>query len=70
MQFIKIFWQSEIIGDIDHFERQKDFTYDKIRFANLSVYVDELKTKGIRFIPIVDPALVTNENDYLPFIRV
>ena len=57
-------------GDIDHFERNKDFTYDKTNFRDLPLYVEQLKTRGIRFIPIVDPVLVTNENDYLPYIRV
>ncbi len=61
---------SFIKGDIDHFERQKDFTYDKIRFKDFPDYVNELKSRGIRFIPILDPALVTNENDYMPYIRV
>lgn len=56
-------------GDIDHFERQKDFTYDKVNFNGLPAYVDELKSKGIRFIPIVDPALVTNEPNYMPYVR-
>lgn len=56
-------------GDIDHFERNKDFTYNKVAFAGLPDYVNELRSKGIRFIPIVDPALVTNEPDYQPYNR-
>lgn len=32
-------------------------------------YIAELKSKGIRFIPIVDPALVTNEPNYMPYVR-
>ncbi|CAF0715427.1 unnamed protein product [Brachionus calyciflorus] len=56
-------------GDIDHFERKKDFTYDKVNFAGFPEYINELKSKGIRFIPIVDPALVTNEPNYMPYVR-
>lgn len=57
-----------IHGDIDHFEKQKDFTYDLVAFNGLPQYVDELKSKGIRFITILDPALVVNDN-YGPYVR-
>ena len=30
-------------GDIDHFERQKDFTYDKVKFNGLPAYVGNYK---------------------------
>ena len=56
-----------IHGDIDHFEKQKDFTYDMVAFNGLPQYVDELKRQGIRFITILDPALVTN-NNYEPYV--
>lgn len=57
-------------GDIDHFERNKDFTYDRTNFNGLPDYVKQLYSQyGIRWIPIVDPALVTNEPDYMPYQR-
>lgn len=56
-------------ADIDHYDRNLDFTYDKKNFAGLPAYVDELKAQGIKFIPIVDPALITTEQNYLPYQR-
>jgi hypothetical protein len=57
-----------LLGDIDHFEKNKDFTYDPVRFAGLPQFVDQFRSQGFRFIPIVDPALVT-ESNYMPYIR-
>lgn len=57
-----------IHGDIDYFDKQKDFTYDPVNFRGLPDYVNELKSRGIRFITILDPALVAN-NNYEPYAR-
>jgi len=56
-------------GDIDIMDRELDFTYDKINFAGLPEYVKELKTKGIKFMTILDPIISTGEpaGTYPPF---
>jgi maltase-glucoamylase len=45
-------------ADIDYFDRQLDFTYDKVNFAGLPEYINQIKQQGIRFIPILDPAIM------------
>jgi alpha-glucosidase (family GH31 glycosyl hydrolase) len=40
-------------ADIDHFEAQLDFTYDKENFKGLPEYIRELNSTGIRFIIIL-----------------
>jgi alpha-glucosidase len=56
-------------GDIDIMERGLDFTYSKDRFAGLPEYIKELKTKGIKFITILDPIISIGEpaGTYRPF---
>lgn len=39
--------------DIDTFQERRDWTYDPVRFANLSAYVDFLHSKEMRVVPIV-----------------
>lgn len=56
-------------GDIDHFDRNLDFTYDKVNFAGLPSYIDQLKLQGIKFIIIIDPALIISEPNYGPYLR-
>ncbi|CAL8083188.1 unnamed protein product [Orchesella dallaii] len=48
-------------GDIDIMQSELDFTYDPTRFHDLPAYVTELKSKGIKFIPIVDPFIKYDE---------
>ena len=40
-------------GDIDHFEENKDFTWDKQRFPGMPDYFRELQDKGMRTIIIL-----------------
>lgn len=47
-------------------EGKKDFTIDPINFGDLPQLVDQLKTEGIRFIVILDPAIA---NDYDVYFR-
>jgi alpha-glucosidase len=56
-------------GDIDIMERELDFTYSKDRFAGLPEYIKELKTKGIKFMTILDPCISIGEpaGSYRPF---
>ncbi|CAL8350989.1 unnamed protein product [Lota lota] len=47
--------------DIDYMEDKKDFTYDKINFAELPQFSDYLHEKGQRYILILDPAIATSK---------
>ena len=40
-------------GDIDHFNANKDFTYDPVNFNGMPEYFQELRDKGMRTIIIL-----------------
>ncbi|XP_063595395.1 maltase-glucoamylase-like [Penaeus indicus] len=44
-------------ADIDHMDRRLDFTYDKEHFAGLPEYIRQVKSEGLRFVIILDPAI-------------
>ncbi|XP_051499825.1 maltase-glucoamylase-like isoform X2 [Apus apus] len=54
--------------DIDYMERQLDFTLNP-NFSGLPALVNKIKSEGMRFIPILDPAISVNESSYLAFQR-
>ncbi|XP_064146430.1 probable maltase-glucoamylase 2 [Loxodonta africana] len=54
--------------DMDYTERKLDFTLSPM-FKDLAHLVDQMKENGMRFIPILDPAISGNETGYLPFTR-
>ncbi|XP_015492493.1 sucrase-isomaltase, intestinal [Parus major] len=54
--------------DIDYMERNLDFTISS-KFAGLPALVDKIKSEGMRFIIILDPAISGNETDYPAFSR-
>uniref|UniRef100_I3JDQ1 alpha-glucosidase n=1 Tax=Oreochromis niloticus TaxID=8128 RepID=I3JDQ1_ORENI len=47
--------------DIDYMEDKKDFTYDKVKFAELPQFAEYLHEKGQRYILILDPAIATSK---------
>lgn len=49
--------------DIDYMEAFKDFTVNKERFPNFGQFVDKMKKKGFRLVPIID-AGVKIEKEY------
>ncbi|KAA0198025.1 hypothetical protein HAZT_HAZT009477 [Hyalella azteca] len=51
-------------ADIDHMDRQKDFTLDEEKFGGLGAYAEELHASGHRFIIILDPAINLSESEY------
>ncbi|XP_063298679.1 sucrase-isomaltase, intestinal [Pelobates fuscus] len=56
-------------ADIDYMERQMDFTLGA-SFAGLPSLVDKIRTDGMRFIILLDPAIAGNEtNPYPAFER-
>ena len=48
-------------GDIDYMDRRLDFTVDQDSFAGLADFVAELHEMGMRFVPILDPAISSGE---------
>uniref|UniRef100_A0A8C0U292 alpha-glucosidase n=1 Tax=Cyanistes caeruleus TaxID=156563 RepID=A0A8C0U292_CYACU len=54
--------------DIDYMERNLDFTISS-KFAGLPALVNKIKSEGMRFIIILDPAISGNETDYPAFSR-
>lgn len=46
-----------------------DFTYDKQNFKGLPDFVKELHSKGMHYIPIIDPGVSGSEKrgGYLPY---
>ncbi|NXT46724.1 MGA protein, partial [Pluvianellus socialis] len=55
-------------ADIDYMERQLDFTLSP-RFTGLPALIDKIRSEGMRFILILDPAISGNETDYPAFTR-
>ncbi|KAF7636335.1 P-type domain-containing protein [Meloidogyne graminicola] len=55
-----------VFADIDYMERYKDFSVDSEKWLALNEYINKLHNQGLRFVPIVDPAI---QVDYDVFQR-
>ncbi|XP_074948492.1 sucrase-isomaltase, intestinal-like [Phalacrocorax aristotelis] len=55
--------------DIDYMERRLDFTYDKVNYAGLPEYVQQLKKEGMHNVVILDPFITKDEEPgtYRPY---
>ncbi|MBN2795553.1 MAG: alpha-glucosidase [Clostridia bacterium] len=51
--------------DIDYMERYKNFTVDEERFPNFKAFVKEMRSRGIRLIPIIDAGCKIEEDYFL-----
>lgn len=49
-------------GDIDIMRNALDFTYNTEKFGGLPEYIKELKSRGIKFVTILDPCISTGED--------
>uniref|UniRef100_A0A8D8R499 Lysosomal alpha-glucosidase n=1 Tax=Cacopsylla melanoneura TaxID=428564 RepID=A0A8D8R499_9HEMI len=56
-----------IYGDIDYMDRYLDFTWDKVNYATLPEFIQSLQSRGMKYVPILDPGIDTDEKDYEPF---
>jgi len=49
-------------------DQQKDFTYNKVNFSGLPQFIrDEQKNNDLRWVIILDPAILANDDDYETF---
>ena len=48
-------------GDIDYMDRRLDFTVSQTDFAGLEDFVNDIHSIGMKFVPILDPAISTGE---------
>ncbi|KAM6146785.1 sucrase-isomaltase, intestinal-like [Phoenicopterus ruber ruber] len=55
--------------DIDYMERRLDFTYDKVNYAGLPEYLQQLKREGMHNVVILDPFITKDEEPgtYRPY---
>ncbi|XP_008941242.1 PREDICTED: maltase-glucoamylase, intestinal-like, partial [Merops nubicus] len=55
--------------DIDYMERRLDFTYDKVNYAGLPEYLQQLKKEGKHSVVILDPFIAKDEEPgtYRPY---
>lgn len=51
-------------ADIDYMDNQADFTLNMSHFGDLPGFVNEERTKGLRFIFILDPAINVEKENY------
>lgn len=56
-----------LYGDIDYMDRHLDFTYDKVNYATLPHFIETLHSMGLKYVPILDPGIDTDQIDYAPF---
>lgn len=56
-------------NDIDYMNKNNDFTYDRVNYAGLPEFVDELHSVGMHYVPIIDPGISNAETPgtYPPF---
>ncbi|NXT93533.1 SUIS protein, partial [Anhinga rufa] len=55
--------------DIDYMDRRLDFTYDKVNYAGLPEYLQQLKKEGMHNVVILDPFITKDEEPgtYRPY---
>ncbi|KAG1696102.1 Maltase-glucoamylase, intestinal [Nymphon striatum] len=55
-------------ADIDYMDEYMDFTYDKKKYKDFPEYIrNSSKSSDLRFIIILDPALISNVSTYMPY---
>ena len=54
-------------SDIDWMNNYQDFVYDPVNFKDLPDFVDDLHTKDMHYIPIIDAGLAKRSEGYQPY---
>jgi alpha-glucosidase (family GH31 glycosyl hydrolase) len=49
-------------SDIDYLDKYRDFTYDQVNFNGLGDFVNDLHSKGMQYIPIMDAGIAKRAN--------
>uniref|UniRef100_F1SRR8 Maltase-glucoamylase 2 (putative) n=1 Tax=Sus scrofa TaxID=9823 RepID=F1SRR8_PIG len=55
-------------SDVDYMDGKKDFTVDGVAFYNLSGFVRELHSYGLKYVIMMHPGIVNN-SDYPPYVN-
>ncbi|KAK9300498.1 hypothetical protein QLX08_006841 [Tetragonisca angustula] len=56
-------------NDLDYMDKNNDFTYNLNKFKNLPQFVDEIHSRGMHYIPLIDAGVSGSEENgtYLPY---
>ncbi|XP_076282313.1 lysosomal alpha-glucosidase [Lasioglossum baleicum] len=56
-------------NDLDYMEKNNDFTYNLEKFKDLPQFLEELHSKGMHYIPLIDAGISASETNgtYLPY---
>lgn len=54
-------------NDIDYMDKYKDFTYDTKSFAGLPDFVEEIHSKGMHYVLMIDPGISNSQESYNPY---
>ncbi|OXA58369.1 Lysosomal alpha-glucosidase [Folsomia candida] len=56
-------------NDLDYMHHSNDFTYDPVKFAGLPDFIDDIHSKGMRYVPLIDPGISSGEakGKYIPY---
>lgn len=56
-------------NDLDYMDKNNDFTYNLDKFKDLPEFVNEIHSKGMHFIPIIDAGISASESNgsYMPY---
>ena len=67
MTYCGLFTEKDVqYADIDYMDGRRDFSIDPVQFGGLPQLVKDIKSQGIRFVGIIDPAIAV---DYDVFER-
>ncbi|XP_023025858.2 lysosomal alpha-glucosidase [Leptinotarsa decemlineata] len=56
-------------NDLDYMNNSNDFTIDAVNYKGLSDFIDDLHSRGMHYIPLIDPGVSASEvpGSYLPY---
>ncbi|CAL7936245.1 unnamed protein product [Xylocopa violacea] len=56
-------------NDLDYMDKNNDFTYNSDKFKNLPQFINEIHSKGMHYIPLIDAGISGSDSNgtYLPY---